>query len=46
MTFHTDSGEDIGKGLVSDGLLLVDKKGGRKLANLVKASISRCLGAQ
>jgi len=36
VTFHTDSGEDIGKGLVSDGLLLVDKKGGRKLANLVK----------
>jgi len=28
--------EDIGKGLVEDGLLMVDKKGGRKLAKLVK----------
>ncbi len=28
--------EDIGKGLVDDGLLMVDKKGGRKLAKLVK----------
>jgi len=28
--------EDIGKGLVGDGLLMVDKKGGRKLAKLVK----------
>merc|ERR1712183_631536 len=28
--------EDIGKGLVEDGLFMVDKKGGRKLAKLVK----------
>jgi len=28
--------EDIGKGLIEDGLLMVDKKGGRKLAKLVK----------
>jgi len=28
--------EDIGKGLVEDGLLMVDKKGGRKMAKLVK----------
>jgi len=32
----SQSGEDIGKGLVSDGLLLVDKKGGRKLASLLR----------
>lgn len=36
VTFHTEAGEDIGKGLVGDGLLLVDRKGGRKLAALVK----------
>lgn len=28
--------EDIGKGLVEDGLLLVDKKGGRKFAKMMK----------
>ena len=28
--------EDIGAGLVKDGLLMVDRKGGRKLAKLVK----------
>jgi staphylococcal nuclease domain-containing protein 1 len=36
VTFHTEGGEDIGKGLVQDGLLLVDRKGGRKLASLVR----------
>jgi len=35
VTFSAE-GEDIAKGLVSDGLLLVDKKGGRKLATLQK----------
>ena len=28
--------EDVGKGLVEDGLLLVDKKGGRKFAKMLK----------
>ena len=28
--------EDIGAGLIEDGLLMVDRKGGRKLAKLVK----------
>lgn len=36
VTLYTEVGEDIGKGLVEDGLLLVDKKGGRKLASLVR----------
>jgi hypothetical protein len=36
VTLYTEAGEDIGKGLVEDGLLLVDKKGGRKLASLVR----------
>ena len=29
------SNEDLGKNLVSDGLMMVDKKGGRRLAKLV-----------
>jgi len=36
VTLTTDAGEDIGKGLVQDGLLLVDRKGGRKLASLLR----------
>lgn len=32
----TDTKDDIGMGLVQDGLLMVDKKGGRKLAKLQK----------
>jgi len=36
VTFTDDEGADIGKGLVGDGLLLVDRKGGRKLAKLLK----------
>jgi hypothetical protein len=36
VTLYTEDGMDIGKGLVEDGLLLVDRKGGRKLANLVR----------
>ena len=36
VTLYTEEGLDIGKGLVEDGLLLVDKKGGRKLASLVR----------
>jgi hypothetical protein len=36
VTLYTEDGADIGKGLVEDGLLLVDKKGGRKLASLVR----------
>ena len=35
VTMHSDDGGDIGKGLVEDGLLLVDRKGGRKLASLL-----------
>jgi len=36
VTFADENDEDIGKGLVGDGLLLVDRKGGRKLAKLLK----------
>jgi len=36
VTMNSDGGEDIGKGLVEDGLLLVDRKGGRKLASLLR----------
>jgi len=36
VTLSRESGEDIGKGLVQDGLLLVDRKGGRKLASLLR----------
>jgi len=32
----TDTKDDIGMGLVQDGLLMVDRKGGRKLAKLQK----------
>ena len=35
VTVHSGD-EDIGKGLVEDGLLLVDKKGGRKFAKMMK----------
>ena len=35
MTAHLGE-EDIGKGLVEDGLFIVDKKSGRKMAKLVK----------
>jgi len=35
VTFHLGD-EDIGKGLVEDGLLMVDRKGGRKMASLLK----------
>jgi len=35
VTMSLDSGADIGKGLVEDGLLLVDRKGGRKFAKLL-----------
>jgi len=35
VTLSSDAGEDIGKGLVEDGLLLVDRKGGRKFAKLL-----------
>ena len=35
MSVHSGD-EDIGKGLVEDGLLLVDKKGGRKFAKMMK----------
>jgi staphylococcal nuclease domain-containing protein 1 len=33
------SNEDIGKNLVTDGLMMVDKKGGRRLAKLVNSYI-------
>jgi len=35
VTFHVGD-EDVGKGLVEDGLLMVDRKGGRKMAGLLK----------
>ena len=35
VTVHSGD-EDIGKGLVEDGLFLVDKKGGRKFAKMMK----------
>jgi len=35
VTAH-EGDEDIGKGLIQDGLFLVDKKGGRKFAKMVK----------
>ena len=42
VTLYTEAGEDIGKGLVEDGLLLVDKKGGGKLASLVRKASAAC----
>lgn len=36
---NVTSNEDIGKNLVTDGLLMVDKKGGRRLAKLVNSYI-------
>ena len=35
VSVHIDD-EDIGKGLVEDGLFLVDRKGGRKFAKMMK----------
>ena len=34
-SFMDSNGEDIGKNLILDGLMLAEKKGGRKLAKLV-----------
>lgn len=36
VTFHLGD-DDIGKGLVEDGLLMVDRKGGRRMASVLKA---------
>jgi len=35
VTFHCEN-EDVGQGLVEDGLLMVDRKGGRKMAPVLK----------
>jgi staphylococcal nuclease domain-containing protein 1 len=35
VTFVDSNGDDIGKNLILDGLMLAEKKGGRKLATLV-----------
>ena len=35
-----ESKEDMAKNLVTDGLLMVDRKGGRKLAKLVDAYVA------
>merc|ERR1712156_347010 len=37
--FDTATNDDIGKNIVLDGLMLVDKKGGRRLAKMVNAYI-------
>jgi staphylococcal nuclease domain-containing protein 1 len=35
VSFHDSNDDDIGKNLVLDGLMLAEKKGGRRLAKLV-----------
>ena len=35
VSFSDSNGEDIGKNLILDGLMLAEKKGGRRLAKLV-----------
>ena len=37
--FDAASNEDLGKNIVLDGLMLVDKKGGRRLAKMVNTYI-------
>merc|ERR1712227_936492 len=41
VTVH-EGDDDIGKGLIEDGLFLVDKKGGRKFAKMVKGMMTLC----
>lgn len=37
--YDPESNEDVGKNLVLEGLLMVDKKGGRRLAKLVNGYV-------